>query len=76
MYVDIKLKAKWRLKSDYNYVWTVEKILINILRSTIVRKTKLGNSIKVGYRINGQFIKCEDLKNQIELITKEEDLPF
>lgn len=76
MYIDVKLKAKWRLKTNHNYVWTVEKMLVNTDRNTIIRKTTLGNSTKAGYRIKGNFIKCEDLRSLIELIPKENDLPF
>ena len=76
MYIDIKLKAKWRLIDNHNYVWTVENILVNTLKNTIIRKTKRGNSTKAGYNIAGKFIKCDDLKLLIEIIPKESVLPF
>lgn len=76
MWIDLKVKAKWRLIDDHDYVWTECRKMVNVKKGVEIKKTRLGNSIKPGYHIKGNFIKCEDLKNRIELIPKEDWTPF
>ena len=76
MLIQLKVFAKWRLKHNHTYVWTNCRKLVNIKKGIEIKKTTLGNSTKAGYFINGNFIKCEDLKSQIELIPKKEYTPF
>lgn len=76
MWIDLKVFAKWRLIDNHDYVWTNCRKLVNVKKGIEVKKTTQGNSTKPGYFIGGRFIKCEDLRNQIELIPKENDMPF
>lgn len=76
MWINLKVKAKWRLIDNNDYVWTECRKLVNVKKCIEIKKTRIGNSVKPGYYIKGKFIKCEDLKNNIELIPKKEYLPF
>jgi hypothetical protein len=60
--------AKWQLKSNQKYKWTTCKKLVNTNTCREIKKTRNGNCKDVGYYIDGRFIKCCDLKNEIELI--------
>ncbi|WP_435415055.1 hypothetical protein [Polaribacter aestuariivivens] len=68
MLLQVTFVAKWRLKTNHNYVWTTCGILINLRTSKIVKKTTNGKGIKAGYYINRKFVKIEDLKNQLEVL--------
>ena len=50
--------------------------MVNTNTGKEILKTTFGNGKEAGYYIDGRFIKCIDLKNQIELIPKIEYCPF
>lgn len=66
--------AKWQIKNANWYKWTICKKLVNCKTESVVEKTMKG--AKAGYYINRVFVSLVDLKNRIELIPKENDLPF
>lgn len=76
MIISINYISKWQIKNATHYKWTTCKKLVNTRTGKEIMKTKFGNSNKVGYYINGSFVKCEDLKNMIELIPKDNYCPF
>jgi hypothetical protein len=76
MRISINYIAKWQLKSNPKYKWTTCKKMVNTNTGKEILKTTFGNGKEVGYYIDGRFIKCIDLKNQIELIPKIEYCPF
>ena len=76
MLLQVNFMGKWRLKNNHNYIWTTCKKLVNLKTSKLVKKTTNGKGVKVGYYIDRKFIKCEDLKNELELIPKIDFLPF
>ena len=76
MIISINYTAKWQLKSNPKYKWTTCRKLVNTLTGNEIMKTRNGNGIEAGYYIDGRFIKCCDLKNEIELIPIKELLPF
>jgi hypothetical protein len=75
MIIQVNFTAKWQLKNNPDYVWTVCKRLVNLRTGRIIKKTFNGKGCKQGYWIGKKFIKIEELKNLIELIPKKE-LPF
>ena len=75
MTISINYTAKWQLKSNPKYKWTTCKKLVKNNTSNEIKKIVFGNGKEVGYYIDGRFIKCRDLKNELELIPKEK-LPF
>ena len=76
MRISINYIAKWQLKSNPKYKWTTCKKMVNTNTGKEILKTTFGNGKEAGYYIDGRFIKCIDLKNQIELIPKIEYCPF
>ena len=76
MTVSIIYHAKWRLKSNPKYVWTVCKKMVNTNTSREIKKTLFGNGKDAGYYVDGRFVKCIDLKNELEIIPKKEYCPF
>lgn len=76
MQISINYTAKWQIKNNTSYKWTTCKKLVNTKTGKEVAKTKFGNSNKAGYYIDAIFVKCEDLKDLIELIPKNSELPF
>lgn len=76
MQICIKYTAKWQIKNNPKYKWTTCKKLVNTKTGKEVAKTRFGNSNKVGYYIDGIFIKYQDLKRSIELIPKKVKAPF
>lgn len=73
MQISITYIAKWQLKGNPKYKWTVCKKLVNCQTSKEITKT-LKNGI-AGYWIGKKFIKLSDLRNNIELIV-ESEVPF
>ena len=73
MTIQINLNAKWRLKSNHNYVWTTCKRLVNLKNNRICKKTVNGKGTQLGYFIDRKFIKLKELN--VELIPKVK-LPF
>lgn len=76
MQIKVTYTAKWQLKDNTYYKWTTCKKLINCRTNKEVVKTKFGNGKEMGYYIDGKFIKCCDLKNNLELIPKQKTCPF
>lgn len=75
MHIDVTYKAKWRLKTHTNYVWTECKKLINTNSGREIKKTLHG--LTPGYWIGRRFIKLDDLI-ELKLVEKivEDKLPF
>jgi hypothetical protein len=73
MIVQVNYIAKWQLIGNEKYVWTTCRKLINLKTNRIITKCSKGS--QVGYWIDNNFIKLEDLKKLIELIPKE-NTPF
>lgn len=69
MQITVVYIAKWRLKTNHNYVWTSCKKLINKKSGREIKRTLKG--LTAGYWIGKSFIKLDDLRNQIELIPNE-----
>ena len=65
--------AKWRLKTNHDYVWTTCKKLVNIRTGREIKKTIKG--LTAGYWIGKRFIKLDTLRSEIELI-EDEHCPF
>lgn len=74
MILQINVKAKWQLKGKENYVWTDDKRLYNLRTGRFIKKTLKG--LTAGYWISKTFIKLSELKSKVELIPKQEKLPF
>jgi len=76
MTISIKYTGKWWLKTNHKYVVTSCKKMVNTNTSREIKKTVFGNSNEPGYYIDGRFIKCCDLRNELDLIPKKEYCPF
>lgn len=76
--IPIKVKTKWRLKSNSKYEWTDCKKLINTQTLKFVKRTTNGKGVKLGYFIDRKFIKYEDMVNGklIEKIPEIKYCPF
>lgn len=74
MNILVRYKAKWQLKNETHYKWTTCKKLINTRTNNEIKKSLKGG--KAGYWINRKFIDLSELSKHIELIPKEEILPF
>ncbi len=69
MQITVVYVAKWRLKSNHDYVWTECKKLINKKTGKEIKRTLKG--LTAGYWIGKSFIKLEDLRSEVELIPTE-----
>jgi hypothetical protein len=76
MTIQVSYIAKWHIKNNENYKFTICKKLINCKIGKEVLKTTFGNGKEFGYYINGKFIKYSELKKMIELIPKNTYCPF
>jgi hypothetical protein len=76
MTISIKYTAKWQLKSNPKYKWTTCKKLVNTNTGKEILKTTNGNGKEAGYYIDGRFVKCVNLVNEVELIPVKEYCPF
>lgn len=76
MKISIIYDAKWRLKTNHKYVWTSCKKMVNTNTSREIKKTLFGNGKDAGYYVDGRFIKCNYLRDELELIPKKEYCPF
>ena len=74
MKINVTYTAKWKLKGYNNYYWTDCKKLINMATGREIKKTLHG--LTAGYWISKKFIKLSELANLVELIPKEESMPF
>ena len=73
MQITVTYMAKWRLKTNHDYVWTTCKKLVNIRTGREIKKTIKG--LTAGYWIGKRFIKLDTLRSEIELI-EDEHCPF
>ncbi len=72
--ITVTYKAKWRIKNKHNYAWTLCGKLFNTRNNREIKKTVKG--LTPGYWIGRDFISLADLREQIELIPKNEYCPF
>ena len=66
--------AKWQLKIDTRYKWSVCKKLINTSTGKEIKRTLHG--LTAGYWIGKKFIKLSEMSKLVELIPKEVYCPF
>lgn len=76
MLLHVEFIGKWRLVNHHHYIWTTCKKLVNSKTNKMVKKTTNGKGVKPGYYINRKFIKCEDLKQYLELIPEESEIEY
>jgi hypothetical protein len=74
MIVNVQYKVFWQFKNATHFKVTRCKKIINCKKNTIVKQSLRGGSY--GYWINKAFIKRKDLNSYLELIPKNEILPF
>jgi len=72
--ISVTYFAKWRLKGYENYQWTSCKKLINVMTGREIKKTLHG--LTPGYWIGRKFIKLSEMSSMVELIPKDDLLPF
>ena len=72
--ISISYDLKWRYKKHHHYQWTTCGKLINTQTSRHIKKTVNGRS--VGYWIKGKFITLTNLRKELEILPKDEKLPF
>lgn len=65
--------AKYQLKSNPHYVYSVDKLCFNTKTGRVVKQILKGSTI--GYIIDGKFKSLKVLRNELELIQKSK-LPF
>ena len=64
MEVTLKLKCKWKVENNENYVFSDNpKLLINLITGKIINQIIKGGSI--GYIINNKFISITKLKTML-----------
>lgn len=73
MIIQVTYIAKWEHKVFNWYKWTECKKLINCKTGKEINKTMKGTN--AGYYINRTFVSLAEIKNQIQVI-KKENLPF
>ena len=66
--------AKYRLKSNPNYVYSTDKLCYNTKTGRVINQILKGSTI--GYVINGKFKSLDNLRKDLELIPKQEYCPF
>jgi hypothetical protein len=68
--------AKYRLKSNPNYIYSTDKICFNTKTIRVVKQILKDSTI--GYVINGKFKSLDKLRKDLELIKKTtiNDCPF
>ena len=72
--ISVNYTCKYRLKTSTNYVWTICGKCYNLKTGRLLKQIVKGGSI--GYVINGNFKTLFNLKKELELIPKKENLPF
>jgi len=73
MIVTIKYKCKYRLINFPNYVFSGQRCF----NSKTGREIKqVYNNGTIGYNVCGKFKSLKTLKSELELIPKQEKLPF
>ncbi len=66
--------AKYRLKSNPNYIYSLDKICYNIKTGRVIKQILKGSTI--GYIINGKFKSLDNLRKDLEIIPKKDECPF
>lgn len=66
--------AKYRLKSNPNYVYSNDNICYNIKTGRVIKQILKGSSIV--YTISGKFKSLDKLRKDLELIPKIKYCPF
>lgn len=66
--------AKYRLKSNPNYIYSTDKICYNTKTGRVINQILKGSTI--GYVINCKFKSLNSLRLDLELIPKKEYCPF
>jgi hypothetical protein len=74
MTVNVQFIVLWQFKNATHFKVTKCKKIINCKKNTIVKQTVRGGNC--GYWINKEFIKRKELNENLELIPKENILPF
>ena len=72
--ISITYDLKWQHRTHNHYQWSKCGKLFNIKTNRQIKKVVNGRS--VGYWIKGNFFTLNNLKDQLELIPKEEYCPF
>ena len=73
MIIEIKYNCKYRLRDFPNYVFCGKR-LFNSKTSREI--TQVNNNGSLGFNIQGKFRSLNYLKSQIEMIPKNEFIPF
>lgn len=73
MRIEVTYVAKWQLKDNPHYKWTLCKKLINCKTGMEIKRTIKG--MQAGYWIDRKFIKLCAMKSKVELIPHNE-CPF
>ena len=66
--------AKYRLKSNPNYIYSIDKICYNTSTGRVINQILKGSTI--GYVIAGKFKSLTNLRKDLELIPTKEKQPF
>lgn len=74
MKVVVYFDVKWQFKEHNHYKVSPCKKIINCKTNRIIKGTKNGGS--VGFFIASKFYKKSDINKHIEIIPKQQNLPF
>jgi len=75
MRIRLYLSCKYRINFAPEYVFTEKpKLCVNLKSGKVISQIMKGGSI--GYVIKGKFYSLNKLRDNLELITKKEKLPF
>ena len=66
--------AKYRLKSNPNYIFSTDDICFNLKTQRVIKQIMKGSTI--GYVINNKFKSLNRLRADLEIIPKKEYCPF
>lgn len=66
--------AKYRLKSNPNYIFSTDDICFNLKTQRVIKQIMKGSTI--GYIINNKFKSLNSLRADLEIIPKKEYYPF
>lgn len=66
--------AKYRLKSNPNYIFSTDDICFNLKTQRVIKQIMKGSTI--GYIINNKFKSLNRLRADLEIIPKKEYSPF
>lgn len=66
--------AKYRLKSNPNYIFSTDDICFNLKTQRVINQIMKGGTI--GYIINNKFKSLNCLRADLEIIPKKQHCPF